>query len=103
MVTFQQLIVLANEHGEVDMTPEAISRRTNIPLKDVILPGLKKLLEKDKRSRSKDEGGARIVPLPDREYGWSIPTFRHYTFMIAEEQRRKANAERQRRFRAKQK
>ena len=108
MVTFQQLIVLANEKGEVDMTPEAISRRTNIPLKDVILPGLKKLMENDKLSRSKDAGGARIVPLKragddDREYGWSIPTFHHYTFIIAEEQKRKANAERQKKWRDKHK
>jgi hypothetical protein len=104
MVTFQQLIVLANEKGEVDMTPEAISRRTNIPLEEVILPGLEKLLEKDKRSRSKQKDGRRIVPLKDaahqdREYGWVIPTFNHYTFIIAEEQKRKANAERQRRYR----
>lgn len=108
MVTFQQLIVLANEKGEVDMTPEAISRRTNIPLDDVILPGLKSLMKEDKRSRSKEAGGARIVPLKrdvddEREYGWSIPTFHHYTFQIAEEQKRKANAERQRRWREKNK
>ena len=32
LVTFQQLIILANRHGEVDMTPDAISRRTTIPL-----------------------------------------------------------------------
>ena len=102
MVTFQQLIVLANEKGEIDMTPESIARRTNIPLKDVILPGLKKLQEKDKRSRSKQDNGARIVPLEGREYGWRIPTFHHYTFIIAEEQRKKANAARQAKWRDKQ-
>lgn len=103
MITFQQLIVLANEKGEVDMTPEAISRRTNIPLEDIIRPGIESLLKGDRLSRSKDAGGARIVPLPDREYGWSIPTFHHYTFIIAEEQKKKANADRQRKWREKQK
>ncbi len=103
MVTFQQLIVLANEKGEVDMTPEAISRRTNIPLEDIIRPGIESLLKGDRLSRSKDAGGARIIPLPDREYGWSIPTFHHYTFIIAEEQKRKANADRQKKWRDKQK
>jgi hypothetical protein len=28
LVTFQQLIILADKHGIVDMTPEAIGRRT---------------------------------------------------------------------------
>jgi len=65
-------------------------------------------MENDKLSRSKDAGGARIVPLKragddDREYGWSIPTFHHYTFIIAEEQKRKANAERQKKWRDKHK
>lgn len=102
MVTFQQLIVLADKDGVVDMTPEAIARRTNIPLEEVILPGIKKLEQNDKTSRSKQAHGARLVRLDeDRPWGWTIPTYEHYTFIIAQEQKREYNKQRMRRIRAK--
>jgi len=102
MVTFQQLIVLADKDGVVDMTPEAIARRTNIPLKDVILPGLKKLEMNDKTSRSRQSHGARIVRIDEhRAWGWTIPTYEHYTFIISQEQKREYNRQRMRRIRAK--
>jgi hypothetical protein len=102
MVTFQQLIVLADQSGVVDMTAESISRRTNIPLEDIILPGLQKLELNDKGSRSQKASGARIVRLDEhRDWGWSIPTYEHYTFIISQEQKREYNKARMRRIRAK--
>ena len=47
LVTFQQLIILADRNGEVDMTPEAISRRTTIPL-EIIEHGIKALEERSR-------------------------------------------------------
>ena len=54
LVTFQQLIVLATPDGVVDMTADAISRRTSIPL-EIIELGIAKLMEPDARSRTPDE------------------------------------------------
>ena len=35
LITFQQMIVLCDSDGVVDMTPAAISRRTNIPVEHI--------------------------------------------------------------------
>lgn len=88
LVTFQQLIILADKHGTVDMTPEVISRVTTVPL-EVIQTGLKALQEPDPHSRSSDEGGRRIVPIDaDREWGWRIVNYCHYRKIRSEEERR---------------
>jgi len=88
LVTFQQLIVLANKHGEVDMTAEAISRRTTLPL-DIIESGIKTLLDPDPSSRSEEEEGRRIVPIKaGRNWGWRIVNYGHYRKIRSEEERR---------------
>ena len=88
LVTFQQLIVLANRHGEVDMTAEALSRRTTIPL-EIIEVGLERLMEPDPQSRSPDQQGRRIVPLDaGREWGWRIVNYEHYRRIRSEDERR---------------
>lgn len=102
MVTFQQLIVLADRKGFIDRTPQAISRRTNIPL-EIIQAGLEALERPDPSSRSQEEGGARIIRIDEhREWGWRIVNYESYRAMVNEEQQRCATAERQRRFRANQ-
>ena len=68
MITFQQLIVLADADGVVDMTAKSISRRTNIPL-DVIEYGIAELAKPDSSSRSKAEQGRRILRL-DKHRDW---------------------------------
>ena len=78
LITFQQLIILADKHGVVDMTPEAIARRTTIPLK-IIQDGITRLLEADPDSRSPNEEGRRITQLSDsRTWGWQIVNYQHY-------------------------
>lgn len=78
LVTFQQLLILSDKEGYVDMTPEAILDRTKIP-EDIILPGIAELSAPDPRSRSKEEGGRRIVPIaPDRDWGWRIVNYGQY-------------------------
>lgn len=88
LVTFQQLIVLADRDGVVDMTPEAISRETTIPL-EIILLGVEALEQPDSESRSPDEEGRRIVRLTEsRSWGWRIVNYEHYRKLRSEEERR---------------
>jgi hypothetical protein len=88
LVTFQQLIVLANRHGEVDMTADAISRRTTIPL-DIIQLGLEALQKNDPESRTPSENGKRITPIePNRAWGWRIVNYEKYRRIRSEEERR---------------
>ena len=71
IVTFQQMIILSDADGLVDMTPHAISARTTIPL-EIILKGLSELEKPDPDSRTPDEEGRRIVKLStSRSWGWT--------------------------------
>ena len=88
LVTFQQFIILADQEGEVDMTPEAISRRSTIPL-EIILKGIEELEKPDPSSRSPAEDGRRIVLLSDnRTWGWRIVNHAHYRNIRSQEDRR---------------
>lgn len=92
LVTFQQLIILADKHGVVDMTPEAISRRTTIPL-EIIQDGIKNLQEDDPASRTPTENGKRIVPLSEnRDWGWQIVNYAHYRKIRSAEERKEYHA-----------
>jgi hypothetical protein len=88
LVTFQQLIILADQYGDVDMTAEAIARRTTIPL-DVVNIGLAELVKPDPHSRTPDEDGRRIVPLAEnRDWGWHIVNHDIYRKIRSQEERR---------------
>jgi hypothetical protein len=99
LVTFQQMIVLADRMGILDMTPEAISRRTGIPF-EIISEGIVWLEKPDPKSRSKKEEGRRIIPLSaDRDWGWRIVNHEEYRKLRSQEERREYDAERKRRER----
>jgi len=88
LVTFQQLVILADKTGIVDMTTEAIARRTTIPL-DIIRIGITALEQPDSESRSPALGGRRITRLSDdREWGWQIVNYEHYRNMRSADERR---------------
>lgn len=88
LVAFQQLIILADKEGVVDMTPDALARRTTIPLAIIEL-GIATLELPDPDSRSPDEEGRRIVRLSDdRSWGWRIVNYEHYRKLRSEEERR---------------
>lgn len=88
LVTFQQLIILADADGVVDMTPDAIARETTIPI-EIIEKGIAALLEPDKYSRSPEEDGRRIIPLDERRpWGWRIVNYQHYRSLQNEMERR---------------
>lgn len=101
LVTFQQMIVLAEPDGTVDMTPEALSRRTTIPI-DIINIGLAALEQPDNQSRSDEQDGRRIVRLdPERPWGWRIVNHGHYRSIRTAEERREYMRQYQRKRRRK--
>lgn len=88
---FMDLLVLADEDGVIDKTPEAIARITNVPL-DAVLHGIKFLSNPDTKSRTRVEDGRRLVLIDqDRDWGWRIVNYLKYREMRDEEARRIAN------------
>ena len=91
IVTMQQLIVLANADGVVDMTPHAIAARTSIPLQ-IIMDGLKVLSEPDPYSRTPGDEGRRIVLIDShRPWGWKLVNHGKYARLRNMEQKREAD------------
>jgi len=96
MITFQQMIILADADGVVDYTPAALSRRTGIPL-EIIEHGIKKLEEPDPYSRTNYLDGRRIIRLDEhRPWSWEIVNYDVYRKKASrEEQREKARLRKQ--------
>jgi hypothetical protein len=103
LVTFQQMLILADKFGVVDMTAGAISRRTTVPL-EIIEKGIKTLEEPDPYSRNEALEGRRIKRLADhRDWGWEIVNFQYYNSIRSAEDRRNYQARYQREYRRKRK
>src|SRR5882724_3493408 len=82
---FMDLLVLADPTGCVDMTLEAISRRTNVPFEEVV-KYVTQLCQPDPKSRSKMEEGKRLIPMDSkRDWGWLIVNYQHYRKLKDEE------------------
>ena len=87
IITMQQLIVLADDRGIVDMTPQAISGTTSIPL-DIINDGIAALLLPDPHSRTEGHEGVRIKPVDDhRTWGWFLVNYEKYKYMQSRKDR----------------
>lgn len=100
---FMDLIVLADPEGYVDMTHEAIARRTNVPL-DEVSRYIALLEAPDSKSRSPTEEGRRLVKISaDRLWGWRIVNYKHYREIRDQEARRAYFRDKQREHREKQK
>jgi hypothetical protein len=85
---FMDLLVLADCDGVVDMTVDAIARRTNVP-KEVVAHAIKELMAPDTQSRSIEEDGRRMTPLDShRDWGWQIVNYDHYRRVHDDEARR---------------
>jgi hypothetical protein len=88
IVTLQQLIVLCDPEGFVDMTPQALAARTSIPF-EIITKGIEILLAPDRYSRTEGSDGRRIEPIdPRRPWGWKIVNHAKYREMRSLEDRR---------------
>ena len=86
---FEDLLKLADKTGVVDMTAEAIARRTNAPSIKMIKDALGYLSRPDKASRSKSDDGRRIKLVDSRrDWGWIIVNYEHYRAIQDEEARR---------------
>jgi len=98
---FEDMLKLADIEGVVDMTPEAISRRINLPMEKVMF-GLGELSKPDPRSRSHEHEGRRILPIDShRDWGWMIVNYKHYRQIRDEEARRTYFRDAKRRERSK--
>lgn len=85
---FMDLLVLADSDGVVDMTAEAIARRTNVPLEQ-ITAAIEFLAAPDPRSRTPHDEGRRLIPASlGRPWGWQIVNYHHYRAIRDEESRR---------------
>jgi len=88
LITFQQMIVLCDSDGLLDMTPQAISKRTGIPIEH-IKAGIEILENKDPYSRTDKEDGRRITRVDDhRPWGWYIVNHKYYRDLKTKQERR---------------
>lgn len=100
---FMDFLILADANGVVDMTPEAISRRTNVPI-EIVKNAVKKLEAPDDRSRNPTDDGVRIRRIDDhRDWGWQIVNYQYFRRLHDAEQKREADRERMRRNRENEK
>ena len=103
LITFQQLIVLCDADGIIDMTPQSISRRTGIPIEH-IKAGIEILEKEDKYSRTKTEEGRRIELIDEhRPWGWHIVNHEIYKKLQDADTIREQTRERVRKHREKKK
>lgn len=89
IVTFQQLIVLADKDGFIEITPVSLSARTSIPI-EIIQKGIEILESDDPNSRTIGNNGKRILRInPDRLWGWKIVNYEKYRDIASQEDRKK--------------
>jgi len=97
--TFMDMLVLADADGVVDMTHEAIARRTNRPIEE-IRSTISQLEQPDPKSRSSEEDGRRILRMDDhRDWGWQIVNYQKFREIGTELQKREVTRQRVRRYR----
>jgi len=94
IVTLQQMLVLCDSAGVIDMTPQAIAARTSIPL-EIINKGIEILSAPDPYSRTPGDDGRRIATLDQhRPWGWYIVNHAKYQKLKSAEEKREADRER---------
>jgi hypothetical protein len=65
------MLGLANRHGEVDCHPSYIASVAGIPA-DEVGEAIQRLCEPDPHSRSVNDEGRRLIPIPNRGFGWIV-------------------------------
>jgi len=94
IITFQQMIVLADDEGFVDLTPPALAARTSIPL-EYIKKGITILESEDEYSRTPGKNGKRIERISDdRPWGWQIVNYKKYKLMASYEEKKAGDRKR---------
>lgn len=99
---FVFMLAHADANGVIDMTPEAMARRSCIPL-DRVREALAVLEAPDPHSRTPDEDGRRIVLLDThRSWGWRVVNHGAYRAQRDPVARREQSREAKRRERARE-
>jgi hypothetical protein len=65
------LLALADRHGEIDAHPSYIATVSGLPQPD-IEAAIRSFCQADEASRTSTEDGRRLVPIPNRGFGWII-------------------------------
>lgn len=95
---FEDMLKLASD-GVVDMTRQAIARRTNVPL-EVINEAIAVLEAPDPASRDQQDDGRRLVRIDEhRDWGWMIVNWSKYEAIRSSGDEKVKTRERVRRFR----
>jgi len=101
LITFQQMIVLCDSNGIIDITHRSLSSRTGIPIEH-INAGIDILEAADPYSRSPEQGGKRISRIDEhRPWGWYIINFDKYNRLISRQDKKQKDAQRMREKRKK--
>lgn len=91
---FMDLLILSRPDGIIDMTHEAISRRTNVPI-EIVRQAIVELEKPDAQSRSGAKNGARLVRLDKhRDWGWKVVNYAIYRKIASEIERREVDRKR---------
>jgi len=91
IVVFKAMIVLADENGQLDMSPQSIAGRTSYPL-EIVKNGLSVLQKPDPDSRQPGHEGRRIIPLENgRAFGWQIVNYQYYRNLASREAKKEAD------------
>jgi len=95
---FQDMVILSDKNGVLDMTLSAFCRRINVP-PEVVEPVIKRLMQPDPQSKTTTEDGRRIKLIdPDnRTWGWIVINKPQYRNLLSVHQKREKEAIRQRR------
>lgn len=93
------MLALADKNGEVQASIPGLARLSAVPV-DAVERALAKFLSPDEHSRTKDDEGRRIEVI---EGGWSLLNHAKYRAMASKDESKKSAAERQKRYRDKQK
>jgi len=95
---FTDLLLCADQDGNVTMTLDAISRKTRAAIEEVEW-GLAELQKPDAMSFHQECEGRRVIPLEGCGYGWKIVNYELYRDFKTAKELRKATAERVKRYR----
>ncbi len=99
---FIDLLLLADQDGNVVITKKKIADRTGATLAEVEW-GLEELMKPEEGSHTLENQGRRIEALDGHGYGWKILNYGYYRDLKSSKELREATRERVRKFREKKK
>lgn len=96
---FMDLLLIADQDGNVVATRDAIAKRLGTT-RDEVDWGIEKLQQPDPDSGNPENDGRRLEPMEGRGYGWTILNYGFYRDIKTASELRAANARRQAEFKA---